>query len=118
MGLGDNKMRQRGGVDRRPCVGHRRDSGETTRDRCFSPGSNRFGLLGTRLAQMHVDVKESRSDNKPFRVKRSSIGYLYIPNRFDFSVFDQYVSNAINVLGRIDQMSVLDDDLHAPPNNL
>ena len=61
-------------VLRRIGVRHRHDRGETTERGGSAPGLDRLGLLAARLAQVHVQVDEARTDHAAGGIEHLVVG--------------------------------------------
>ncbi len=119
LGLGEDVVRHRAVVVDRARVRHAAHGGEPAGGR--GPRAGRDGLLVllAGLAQVHVHVDESGTDDLAGRVDDLDVGGRLEapPEPHDLAVLDQEVLDGVDVVRRIDHAPAPDQEAHAwsPP---
>src|SRR5437899_2594781 len=116
-GLVQDELRHRLVVVHRRRVRHAADAGEAARDGCRRAGLDRLLVFEPRLAQMHVQVDESRQDPLAGGVQRGGTGWYgqSLTDLHDLSVLDQDVGRAVDP-ARVNDAALADNDGHFAPD--
>ena len=114
--LGQNELDDRARVDGRLRVRHAGDAGEASRGGGAGSGRDRLLPLVPGLAQVDVHVDEARDRRTtPARSRTVAAGGVdSLPDAGDAAVFDEDVVRSVDPGRRIDEPSVLEQQLHGP----
>src|SRR5262249_53126051 len=117
--LGEDVVRHRAVVVDGTGIRHAAHRGEAAGGRGPRTGRDRLFIFLSGLAQVHVHVDESGTDDLAARVDDLDVGRaLEAPTEpRDLTVLDQYVLDGIDAVGRIDHAAAADQETHAlsPP---
>ena len=110
--LGDDHLRYGPLVVRGKGVGHRADSGVAARYGCASSGGDGLLVLLPRLAQVRVQIDESRDDDEARGIDHFSSLSKFFPDFRDLAIFDEDVDFGVEALARIDNATVVNQNSH------
>ena len=114
-GLFDDETRDGGIVVDRIGVRHRTDAGPTAGDRRGRAAGDRLFVLLTRLTQVRVQIDETGRDDQSGCVEHVRVfgrGFRAVEQTDDTAFFDQHVATGVDLLRRIDHISIRNQQFH------